>query len=129
MLGQRDRRGPTTRRSRACTPERSATKALSHMNTSQLPHRSILIHSRAGAFFLLPQAGCGAGGARGGLGMDGTRRAERERLEYEEEENEEEGERKGGGFLPPLPESLPIAAAAVASEARRETSWGERAKR
>lgn len=98
------------RRSRACTPERSATKAPLVMNTSHLPHRSILIHSRVGAFLLLVlPAGCGAGGARGGLGSDGRRRTVRERLEYDEEENDEEGERKGGGFLDPLPDNLPIA--------------------
>ncbi|WVZ55381.1 hypothetical protein U9M48_006047 [Paspalum notatum var. saurae] len=88
--------------------------ALSHMNTSHLPHLSILIHSRVGAFFLLLPTKCGAGGARGGLGRDGRRRTARERLEYDDEVNGDEGEMKGGRFLPPLPHSLPIAAAAAA---------------
>jgi hypothetical protein len=95
------------------------------MNTSHLPHRSILIHSRAGAFLLLHlAAGCGAGGATGGLGRDGRRRAARERLEYDEEEDE----RKGGGFLLPMPDSITIAAAARPTAIGEEHS-GERAER
>lgn len=112
MLGPRERSGPMTRSSRVCTPERSATKALSHTNTSQPPRRSILIHSRAGAFFRLPPVKRGPGGARGGLGRDGRRRNPRERLECDDDENEAEGVRKGGGFLPAvLADSFPIPAA------------------
>jgi hypothetical protein len=51
----------------------------------------------------------------------------RERLEYDKEENEED-ERKGGGFLAPMPDSITIVAAARATAIGEEHS-GERAER
>lgn len=95
MLGERERRGPRTRRSRAGTPERRETNALSHMSISQPPRRSSRIHSRVDAalFLFLPvTGGCGA---RGGLGREGRRRTERERLE-DDDEKEGEGEGEEG---------------------------------
>lgn len=90
MLGERERRGPRTRRSRAGKPERRATKDLSHRIISHPPCRSSRIHSRVFAAFLLllPLPITRAGGARGGLGREGTRCTERHRLDSGDDEKE-----------------------------------------